>query len=79
MKSGSRRQAGVNSARLGVRVKQLRLERGLSQEDLAGASDIHVTYLSSLERGARNPSLNVMAAIARGLGVALTDLVDGLQ
>ena len=40
---------------------------------------MHVTYLSSVERGHRNPTLNVIGAIARALGTSLADLVMGLE
>lgn len=53
----------------GHRVRTLRLERGLSQEDLADMADIHRTYLSSVERGQRNVSLENIVAIARALKV----------
>jgi len=40
---------------------------------------MHVTYLSSVERGYRNPTLNVMAAIAKALEVSLGTLVKGIE
>jgi transcriptional regulator with XRE-family HTH domain len=43
----------------------------LSQEDLADRSGIDRTYISGVERGVRNPTLDVMQRIARGLGVDL--------
>ena len=58
----------------GERVRELRLARGLSQEELAFKSGIHRTYLGSIERGERNPSLKNIAAIAESLGVTLSQL-----
>jgi len=58
----------------GKRIKDLRLARGLSQEELAFRAGVHRTYLGSIERGERNPSLKNIAAIARGLDVALPEL-----
>ncbi|MCD5360507.1 MULTISPECIES: helix-turn-helix domain-containing protein [Chromobacterium] len=43
----------------------------LSQEELAERAGIDRTYISGVERGVRNPSLDVMQRIARGLGVDL--------
>lgn len=43
----------------------------LSQEELADRSGIDRTYISGVERGVRNPTLDVMQRIARGLGVDL--------
>lgn len=60
--------------RFGERVRQLRLTIGLSQEDLAFKAGVHRTYLGSIERGERNPSLKNIAAIANALGVDISDL-----
>lgn len=60
--------------RFGKRVRDLRIRCGLTQEALAGASKLHVTYISSLERGHRNPSLQICRAIASALGLTLSDL-----
>lgn len=62
----------------GKRVRELRLLKGLSQEDLAELSDLDRTYISSLERGKRNVGLKNVAAIATALGVSLTQLFDGI-
>ena len=53
---------------VGGNVRSLRLERGLSQEQLAFASEIDLTYLGGIERGRRNPSIIVIARIAMALG-----------
>jgi transcriptional regulator with XRE-family HTH domain len=58
----------------GERVRQLRKNRGLSQEDLADRARVHRTYLGGIERGERNPSLKNIASIAGALGVSLSDL-----
>lgn len=58
----------------GLRVKMLRQMRGLSQEDLAGLCDLHPTYISGIERGKRNVSLENIKAIAMGLGIPIADL-----
>lgn len=61
-------------AAFGRRVRDLRHERGLSQEQLAELADLHRTYVSSLERGQRNVSLDNIHALAHALGVGPRDL-----
>ena len=58
----------------GAHVRQLRLARHLSQEQLAAGAGIHRTYLSGVERGARNPSLNNILRLARALSLHPSDL-----
>ena len=53
----------------GLRVRDLRQARGLSQEKLAELAGVHRTYLSSLERGQRNVGLDNILAIAAALDV----------
>ena len=60
--------------RFGLRVRRLRKDRGLSQEKLAFDAGIHRTYLGSIERGERNPTLKNITRIARALGVSLAEL-----
>jgi transcriptional regulator with XRE-family HTH domain len=51
------------------------LSRGLSQEDLAHRAGIHQTYLSGVERGHCNPTVEVLDKIAKALGTEIEDLV----
>jgi len=57
-------------------VRKLRQQRKLTQEQLAFAAAIDLTYLGGIERGRRNPSLMVMARIAEALGVSLPRLLS---
>jgi transcriptional regulator with XRE-family HTH domain len=57
-----------------IRVRQLRTERGLSQEKLAEGAGIHRTYLGGIELGLRNPSLRNIARIAHALDVTIVEL-----
>jgi transcriptional regulator with XRE-family HTH domain len=60
---------------LGQRIRTLRKSLGLSQEELAARSEIHTTYLSSLECGKRNPTIGVIFSIAHGLGLPASELL----
>lgn len=63
----------------GRRVRQLRKDRGISQERFALKIEMDRTYLASVEAGRRNISLCNMAKIAKGLNVTLSDLFCGLE
>jgi transcriptional regulator with XRE-family HTH domain len=56
-------------------VRRIRTEAGLSQEELADRAELHRTYISSIERGQRNVSIENIFAIAAALGVSPTELV----
>ncbi len=62
--------------RLAKNLKRLRQERGLSQEKFAFEVDIHRTYISDLERGARNPTISVIDKLAKYLRVSAGELLD---
>jgi transcriptional regulator with XRE-family HTH domain len=57
-------------------VGRLRRQRGLTQEELAFRAKIDLTYMGGIERGRRNPSLLVMARIAKALSVPLPKLLS---
>ncbi|WP_456749180.1 helix-turn-helix domain-containing protein [Bradyrhizobium sp. USDA 4341] len=59
---------------VGGNVRRLRQSRRMTQEELAFEAQIDLTYVGGIERGRRNPSLLVMARIARALSVPLTKL-----
>ena len=63
---------------LGLQIKRQREAAGLSQEELAHRSSIHVTYLSGLENGKRNPSLLVLDRLSNALGIKIFNLFDGI-
>lgn len=59
----------------GEQVRKLRQQRGWSQEYLADEAGLHRTYISSLERGERNVSLENIVKLARALGVPAYELL----
>jgi transcriptional regulator with XRE-family HTH domain len=57
-------------------MRRIRLEQGLSQEDLAELANLHRTYVGSVERGERNISIDNMEVLADALGVLLIRMLD---
>jgi transcriptional regulator with XRE-family HTH domain len=62
--------------KFGKQVKELRLERGLSQEKLAYEADLDRTYIPSIEKGERNVSITVIEKLAKALQVKISDLFE---
>ncbi len=60
--------------RLGAAVKEIRAVKAITQEELARRTDLHPTYISDIERGARNPSFFVLVRLADGLGSTLAEI-----
>jgi transcriptional regulator with XRE-family HTH domain len=58
----------------GQALREIRSERGISQERLAHLCGLDRTYLSGIERGERNPSLANILKIADALGVKVSEL-----
>jgi|TARA_R110002072_G_scaffold80606_1_gene185103 transcriptional regulator with XRE-family HTH domain len=62
--------------RLAQNMRQIRREKGWSQEELADRADVHRTYISGVERCVRNPTITIVGQIADALGVKVGELVD---
>ena len=60
------------SEAVGVVVRRLRKAAGMTQESLEAASTLHVTYVRGIEAGRRNPSVQVLWLLAKGLGVSFS-------
>ena len=54
----------------------MRAAKGWSQEHFAFEAGIHRTYVSDIERGARNPTITVVEKLARPLGVTASELLQ---
>lgn len=63
----------------GIVVRQLRKERGLSQERLAAAAGIDRAYMGGLERGQRNPSLTTVERIAVALDMSISEVLAAVE
>jgi len=64
---------------LGALVREMRQEQGLSQEAFAYRCNIHRTYMTKIEAGSKMPSIDVVARLARGLGLELSELFLALE
>ncbi len=60
--------------KLGKQLKSFRLDRDLTQEELADKVGIHPTYVGKLETGKSNPSVKMLFKISRALNVKLHEL-----
>lgn len=60
-------------------IKDLRKQRGVSQEKLADAIDSHQVYISEIEKGKKIPSLTILYNIAKFFDMSLTELVREIE
>ncbi|HEY3615351.1 MAG TPA: helix-turn-helix transcriptional regulator [Candidatus Sulfotelmatobacter sp.] len=60
----------------GQKVRELRLDQGISQEALADQAGVHRTFMGSVERGERNISLENIVKIAKALNCRPSKLLD---
>lgn len=61
---------------VGRNVRSYRELKGISQETLAFDADLHRTYVSGVERGVRNPTVQIVAQLAAALGVEPCKLLE---
>jgi transcriptional regulator with XRE-family HTH domain len=62
--------------KFGKRVREERLKRTLSQEQLAELANVHRTYIGMIERGEKNISLLSIERISKALKIAITELLS---
>ena len=60
-------------------IKELRINKKISQEKLALESDIDRTYISDIEKGERNVSLLIIDRLAKALQISLNDLFKKIE
>jgi len=61
---------------IGKAIRQVREDRQLSQDQLASKAGLDRSYVSSIENGKRNVSIQNLSKIANSLGVSLTEIVQ---
>lgn len=64
---------------VGNRIRNLRVDQGLSQEELAYRAGVSPSHIGKLERGEKNPSLSSIDKITNALGITLEDLFKYIQ
>lgn len=64
--------------KLGLRVKEIRISKGYSQEQLAELADLDRTYIPGIESGKRNVSIVVVEKLARAFDITISDLLKHL-
>jgi transcriptional regulator with XRE-family HTH domain len=65
--------------RFGQRIKELRRQKGMTQEQLADKAHLHNTYIGSVERGEKNISMINIEKIVKALGVSLSEFFSTLR
>ena len=75
----SPRQPDELSERFARTLRRVRLERHLSQEELADLCDMHRTEVSLIERGRREPGLETLLKFSAAVEVSVADLLDGIR
>lgn len=64
---------------IGARIKDIRNKQGITQEQLSERVGINTKYLSSIERGKENPTLNTLLKLTQSLDVNLDEIFSNLQ
>ena len=61
---------------VGIRVKEYRVRAGLTQEGLAFSANMHVSFISEIERGLKKPSIVSLEKLLSALKVSFTEFFD---
>lgn len=64
---------------IGIKLKKIRREKGISQEELAHKAEINRSYLSMVENGHSSPTMDVVQRLAEGLGVSIWLLLSDMD
>jgi transcriptional regulator with XRE-family HTH domain len=67
--------ASTIHVRFGTNLRKIRLDKSISQERLADLAGLHRTYISSVERGERNVTLETIERLAKALGISMSKLM----
>jgi len=63
------------AVKLGLNLKRIRIEKGISQGDISRALKVARSFISDLENGKRNPTLSTIAKLAKAICVSLGELI----
>jgi len=61
--------------KFGQRVRELRQEKNLTQQQLADISGLHKNYIGMIERGERNPSLVNIEILSKSFEISISELM----
>ena len=64
---------------IGARIQEIRNKKRLTQEQLSERMDINLKYLSGIERGKENPTLNILIKLAQSLEIDLVEIFNFVQ
>ena len=64
--------------KLGARIKSVRTEKGLSQQELAALIEYEKSHMSRLEKGGTNPTYLTLMKVSAALKLSISELLDGL-
>ncbi len=64
---------------LGLRIRHFRKKKRMTQEKLAEICCLHPTYIGQLERGEKNPTVESICRIARGLEIPVSKLLENIE
>ena len=69
----------LDYALIGKRIRNARVKKGITQEELAAECQLSAAHIGHIERGTRIPSLETVVYISRALSVSLDELVFGIE
>ena len=69
------KEKDIKLVQFGQRIRDIRIQKQMTQADLALSSGVASNYIAMLERGERNPTYLTLLKIAGGLGVKMGELV----
>ncbi len=66
-------------ASFGLRIRQLRMEKGLSQQNLADRAEIEISQVYRIEKGKTNTTLSTIGALASALDISIAEIFSNLE
>ena len=64
-----------DSVKLGKNLKRIRMEKGISQGEIARTLKVGRSFITNIENGKTNPTLDTIAKIAKAIGVSVGELM----